>query len=218
MKIKSIQVSRTARYVLSSEPSKEVKNLWIVCHGYGQTATGFLNSFKSIFSKETLVVAPEGLSKFYWDGFNGKVVSSWMTKENRENEINDYVNFIEDVLNEIIPKLNNKLVCNAFGFSQGTSTISRWANRTKIKLNSIHLYSGQFPDDLLEKWNKKILPKLQFHIGNKDSFIKELELLKTKSKLNNHKIDFDLHTYKGGHKIDFNHLESILFKSKGNIE
>ncbi len=210
MKIKSIQVSRSARYVLSSEPSEEVKNLWIVCHGYGQTAIGFLNSFKSIFTKDTLVVAPEGLSKFYWDGFNGKVVSSWMTKENRENEIKDYVNFIEDVLNEIVPKLNNKVVCNAFGFSQGTSTISRWANRTKITLSSIHLHSGKFPDDLLEKWNKKTLPKLQFHIGDKDSHIKESELAKTKSKLNNYEINFNLHTYKGGHKINSKHLESVL--------
>ena len=210
MKVKSIQVSKTARYVLSDEPSKEVRNLWIVCHGYGQTATGFMNSFKSIFSKDTLVVAPEGLSKFYWEGFNGKVVSSWMTKENRENEIKDYVNFIEDVLNEIIPKLNAKIACNAFGFSQGTSTISRWANRTKIKLSSIHLYSGQFPDDLLKNWNRKVLPKLQFYIGDKDPLIKESELEKTKLKLNIHEIGYDLFIVSGRHNIEPNLLESIL--------
>lgn len=210
MKIKSITVSKTARYILSAEPSKEVKNLWIVCHGYGQTVTGFMNSFKSIFSRETLVVAPEGLSKFYWEGFNGKVVSSWMTKENRENEINDYVNYIEDVVNEIIPKLNNDIKCNAFGFSQGTSTVSRWANKTKITLSSIHLHSGQFPNDLLSIWNKKSLPKLKFHIGNKDPFIKESELAKTKSKLSDYDIDFDLFTFLGGHEIKPNYLDSIL--------
>jgi predicted esterase len=210
MKVKTIQVLKTARYVLSAEPSKEVKNLWIVCHGYGQTATGFLNSFKSIFSKDTLFIAPEGLSKFYWQGFDGKVVSSWMTKENRENEIKDYVNFIEDVVNEISPKLNTKLVCNAFGFSQGTSTILRWANKTKMKLSSIHLYSGQFPDDLLKKWKTKLLPKLQFHIGDKDPFIKKSELEKTKLRLNIHEIRFEFFIVSGRHNIDSNHLKIIF--------
>ena len=108
MKIKSIKTTKTARYILSVEPSKDIKHLWIVCHGYGQSALGFLNWFKPIFSEETLIVAPEGLSKFYWEGYNGKVVSSWMTKENRENEINDYINYIETVINEIKPYIPKK--------------------------------------------------------------------------------------------------------------
>ena len=53
MKIKSIKTTKTARYILSGEPSKDIKHLWIVCHGHGQSALGFLNWFKPIFSKET---------------------------------------------------------------------------------------------------------------------------------------------------------------------
>jgi predicted esterase len=213
MKIKSIQTSRTARYILSTEPSEEIKNLWIVCHGYGQSALGFLNYFKPIFSKETLVVAPEGLSKFYWDGFDGKVVSSWMTKENRENEINDYVNFIENVVNEIKLKLKVDTKYNALGFSQGTATIARWANCTKTTLNSIHIHSGLLPEDIFNSWKKKQLPKLNFHIGDNDPFIKETEILKLKSKLNNHDINFDLSIFKGRHSIESNYLKSLINNS-----
>ena len=202
MKIKSIQVKKKARYILSNEPSKKIKNIWLVCHGYGQSAIGFLNWFKPIFSDDTLIIAPEGLSKFYWEGFNGKVVSSWMTKENRKDEIDDYIHFIEDVVKKISTKLNDNIKFNVLGFSQGTATISRWANHTNITLNSIHLWSGHFPDDLLVKWKIKQLPMLHFHIGNKDPFINRNSIKIQKNKLKNKGIVFEIHTFNGKHKVE----------------
>ncbi|MDG2344020.1 MAG: hypothetical protein P8L23_05530 [Flavobacteriales bacterium] len=206
MKIKSIKTTKTARYILSGEPSKNIKHLWIVCHGYGQSALGFLNWFKPIFCEETLIVAPEGLSMFYLEGFNGKVVSSWMTKENRENEINDYINYIENVVNEIKPKLNKNIKYNVLGFSQGTATISRWANQTDLNLNSINLWSGLFPDDLLNSWKKNILPKLNLIIGDMDPFISEKSIDQQKIKLTEKGIDFNIETFNGKHTIDSNTL------------
>tara|TARA_B100001996_G_scaffold357141_1_gene320909 strand:+ start:568 stop:1209 length:642 start_codon:yes stop_codon:yes gene_type:complete len=206
MKIKSIQTTKTARYILSGEPSKNIKHLWIVCHGYGQSALGFLNWFKPIFCEETLIVAPEGLSMFYWEGFNGKVVSSWMTKENRENEINDYINYIENVVNEIKPKFNENIKYNVLGFSQGTATISRWANQTDLNLNSINLWSGLFPDDLLDSWKKNKLPKLNLIIGDMDPFISEKSIDQQKIKLTEKGIDFNIETFNGKHTIDSNTL------------
>ena len=209
MKIKSIKTTKTARYILSVEPSKDIKHLWIVCHGYGQSALGFLNWFKPIFSKETLIVAPEGLSKFYWEGYNGKVVSSWMTKENRENEINDYINYIETIINEIKPNLNKKTKYNVLGFSQGTATISRWANFTNLDLNSINLWSGLFPDDLLDSWKKNKLPKLNLIIGENDPFISKNSIDNQKIKLTKNGIDFNIETFNGKHTIDSNTLVKL---------
>ena len=209
MKIKSIKTTKTARYILSGEPSKDIKHLWIVCHGYGQSALGFLNWFKPIFSEETLIVAPEGLSKFYWEGYNGKVVSSWMTKENRENEINDYINYIETVINEIKPNLNKKTKYNVLGFSQGTATISRWANFTNLDLNSINLWSGLFPDDLLDSWKKNKLPKLNLIIGENDPFISRTSIDNQKIKLTKNGIDFNIETFNGKHTIDSNTLVKL---------
>ena len=209
MKIKSIKTTKTARYILSREPSKNIKYLWIVCHGYGQSAMGFLNWFKPIFSEDTLIVAPEGLSMFYWEGFNGKVVSSWMTKENRENEINDYINYIETVINEIKPNLNKKTKYNVLGFSQGTATISRWANCTNLDLNSINLWSGLFPDDLLGSWKKNKLPKLNLIIGENDPFISRTSIDNQKIKLTKNGIDFNIKTFNGKHTIDSNTLVKL---------
>ena len=53
---------------------------WVVLHGYGQLASRFLRGFESIASRTRLVVAPEGLSRFYPDAGAGKVGASWMTK------------------------------------------------------------------------------------------------------------------------------------------
>ena len=202
IKIKSIQTSKTARYVLSNNPSNKIKNVWIICHGYGQTSIGFLKWFNPIFSEDTIVIAPEGLSKFYWEGFNGKVVSSWMTKEDRENEINDYVNFIENVIAEIKPKLNNNVKYHALGFSQGTATISRWANFTNLKLKSITLWSGLFPDDIINSWSEKKSPKLYFFFGDNDPFINSSKIKQQELNLNKEGIVYEINFFIGKHKVE----------------
>ena len=202
MQIKSIQTTKTARYILSDDISKKTKNVWIICHGYGQSAAGFLKWFIPIFNDETVFIAPEGLSKFYWKGFNGKVVSSWMTKENRENEIDDYINFLEKIVDEIKPKLKKNIRFHALGFSQGTSTIARWANSTSIKLSSISLWSGEFPDDLLDSWNNKSLPKINFFFGDQDPFISDSKIKHEELKLNKRGIIFNVNIFKGKHKIE----------------
>jgi hypothetical protein len=61
----------------------------LVTHGYGQLAKTFIRRFEPIMDAQTLVVAPEGLSRFYWGGFDGPVVASWMTREDRLDEIAD---------------------------------------------------------------------------------------------------------------------------------
>ena len=57
--------TRSARYFLLGEPGPAVRDLWIACHGYGQLAADFLESFGGIAAPDRLVATPEGLSRFY---------------------------------------------------------------------------------------------------------------------------------------------------------
>jgi hypothetical protein len=54
---------RTARYFTLGSPERST-DLWIVCHGYGQLASRFLERFRPIEAEQRGIVAPEGLSRF----------------------------------------------------------------------------------------------------------------------------------------------------------
>jgi hypothetical protein len=88
---KNIIVTKTARYFISGEPSESIEQVWFVCHGYAQLANYFIRNFEILNDGKNLIIAPEGLNRFYWKGFSDRVVASWMTKEDREDDIKDYL-------------------------------------------------------------------------------------------------------------------------------
>ncbi len=108
MRERHIRVARTARYYTLGSPGTHLRELWLVCHGYRQLAGRFLPRFADLDDGTRLIVAPEGLSRFYLHdpaGGHGKEVpigATWMTREDRENEITDYVGFLDGVLDEVL--------------------------------------------------------------------------------------------------------------------
>ncbi len=90
-----IQVQRTARYFQIGEASPKIQRIWYVLHGYGQLASFFAKHFEKIADEKTLVIAPEALSRFYSDGTGGRVGATWMTKEDRLNQIDDYIFYLD---------------------------------------------------------------------------------------------------------------------------
>ena len=108
-----LAVERTARYFTDREPSRNIRDVWFVCHGYGQLASDFIREFECIGSTSRLIVAPEALSRFYIadkGGFHGpdaKIGATWMTREDREVEIADYIGYLDrlyDAIFEVVPR------------------------------------------------------------------------------------------------------------------
>jgi hypothetical protein len=66
----------------------------------------FIQKFKELASENTLIVAPEALSRFYLNGFSGRVGATWMTKEARDTEILDYLNYLNKLLDTLLMDLN----------------------------------------------------------------------------------------------------------------
>jgi predicted esterase len=125
----TLPVSRTARYATLGTFDASVRDCWIVCHGYGQLAAGFVTEFEPLLAPGRLIVAPEGLSRFYLEGESGAIGASWMTRESRETEIADYVGYLDAVYHQIQARTeNDALRVTAMGFSQGTATICRWGS------------------------------------------------------------------------------------------
>lgn len=202
----TVTIPKTARYFQLGEITEKTKYVWIACHGYAQLANYFIKSFESIVNEETVIIAPEGLHRFYWQGFSGKVVASWMTKEDREDDIADYIHFLDTVTTSILSQITHpdyKLI--AFGFSQGVAAVSRWVfNSTMHQPDELILWAGIFPDDFALNHEGTFKPQKPIVVlfGDSDEFYKVHDLEALKIKLQSFPFSFNFIGYVGGHKIE----------------
>lgn len=158
-----IAVRRTARYFSLGEVSAAVRELWVVCHGYGQLASSFLEAFVPIAAPSRLVVAPEGLSRFYLDRTLGatdpppRVGATWMTREDREHEIADHVAYLDQLHDALRERLgartgeangDARVRLRALGFSQGVATVGRWMAYGRTRADELVCWAGSFPPDV----------------------------------------------------------------------
>lgn len=205
MKENHITVSKKARYFTSGNYNDKTQNVWIVCHGYGQLANYFLKKFDCLNNEQTFIIAPEGFHRFYTNGFNGRVGASWMTKEDRLNDIDDYVNFLNLLYDDIIKRFSvNSITINVLGFSQGAATVCRWIQRGYAKIDNLILWAAVFPPDVtFEIFNTEIISKKQYIVcGDKDEFISTEDIEKQKKLLDENGIEYKLLTFNGKHEIN----------------
>ncbi len=202
-----IPIQRTAHYYTLGEPSEQVRRFWIVCHGYGQLARTFIRRFENLEGLDdgkTFVVAPEGLSKFYWGAFTGEPVASWMTKEHRLDEIDDYCNFLQTLYDSYLPQLAPDVEIILLGFSQGTATHCRWIMQNFPHFHHLILWAGQLPDDLDFTPYQPFFTekKLHFAYGNKDEFVTEKRIEWQRDFAEKNLLMLNEFPFEGRHEVD----------------
>lgn len=193
------KTTKTARLFVNGSIKNETKEIVIVFHGYAQLAKYFIKNFDSIRNNERAIIAPEGLSKFYWNGMNGRVVASWMTKEDRENEIEDQKNYLDQVFS-LIKSHNQKAKITVLGFSQGTATLCRWLAASEPKIDRIILWAGGIPEDVL-KSNYIKNKKMEIVIGDKDEYISSNKIKTIENRLIENQFSFNIIKFPGNHSI-----------------
>jgi predicted esterase len=203
---------KTARYFQLGEVTAQTEYVIIACHGYAQLANYFLKWFEGIQSKKIAIIAPEGLNRFYWQGFSGRVAASWMTKEDRESDIADYVYFID----QIAYKFPDKKII-ALGFSQGAATICRWAQQTVTDIEHLILWGSVFPDDLeMETFTKKFTHPIQLVFGDEDEYYTPKQISTLKLTFSNQSENFEFTSFSGGHKVLLDPLNKLIHKITSN--
>jgi len=199
---------KTARYFTHGELTERTKYVWFVLHGYGQLANKFLEFFTPFASEEHFFIAPEALNKFYWKGFGGKPVASWMTSEDRENEIADYLNYLDQLYAELLPKHMHaqKVV---LGFSQGTATVSRWIASDNADISHLVMWAGPLAHDIDWDYAQGKFQELNSYltIGRQDEFIGEADVVKQKEYLKKLGLDYTFLEFEGKHEL---HKETFL--------
>ncbi|WP_162051996.1 alpha/beta hydrolase [Pontibacter pamirensis] len=196
-------VPRTARYYTLGTPSDDIQHLWIVCHGYGQLGRFFLRHFSGLDDGKTLVVAPEALSRFYLDGFSGRVGATWMTKEDRLSEIEDQAAYLSLLLTEQLRQLPQDVQVTVLGFSQGGATVCRWLATGQVPVQRLVLWAASFPEDIAFEAGKAAFQDLPVAVvyGTQDEFITAEKLEQKKQLMSQLGIVPQVYTFDGGHTI-----------------
>ncbi|MFQ5605087.1 MAG: alpha/beta hydrolase [bacterium] len=212
MQQKNITVEKSARYFVAGIPGSAIKEVWFVCHGYGQLAADFLKQFECLQKAQRLLVAPEGLSRFYWQGFSGKVGASWMTREDRLQEIADYVRYLDAVYKEVVADIeHDEVKVVVLGFSQGTAAVCRWLMLGNAQADRLILWAGQIPPDLDLNQFRNLFRngQLSLVVGRQDEIAKPELIAKEEARLNQHRIRYELLQFDGGHHIEAEVLKKL---------
>jgi predicted esterase len=202
-----IQVTKTARFFTLGQLGPQIKEVWFVLHGYAQLAGEFIQDFEVMNDGTRFIIAPEGLNKFYARGFGGKPVATWMTSEDREVEIADYINYLTVLYQSLDIPMQAKVV--VLGFSQGVATASRFIHYTQQKIDAFVIYAGEIAAELVEPLSTKIqrLP-VTYITGTNDPFItpeKHQRVYELMHQLNAKIIEFG-----GGHEINKKPLLQLI--------
>lgn len=230
-----IRVTRSARfYTLGPEaatPSGRaasaegdaagaITELWIGCHGYRQLGRRFVRYLSSLDDGHRRIVAPEALNHCYIDDDTGphgpesRVGATWMTREDRDAEIGDYIAYLDEVHERVSEGLDpghTRVI--ALGFSQGVATASRWATLGQSRVDRLVLWAGTLPPDL-DLADDRVAGRLRalrpiYVVGDADRFATDDALGTEAERLRPLGVEPEVIRFQGGHRIDADALRRV---------
>jgi predicted esterase len=198
-----LTVPRTARYITLGEV-EGAEEIWFLLHGYGMLAAGYLSWFEPAVRPGRLLVAPEALSRAYFveKGLR-RVGASWMTKEDREAEIEDYLRYLDLLADRLLSGVSERPRIEVHGFSQGTATACRWVAYGKHRVDRLGLWGGGVPPDLdFNRFRSSLgAAPLVLLVGRRDRYVGEHEIEQETARLREHGVPFKLRYHEAGHRV-----------------
>jgi predicted esterase len=204
-------VQRTARYLTIGE-IEGATELWFVLHGYSMLAASFLKWFEPAIRPGRVLVAPEGLSRAYFEEKGvRRIGASWMTREDREVEIEDYVRYLDTLDEQLRFGLGGRPRIEVHGFSQGTATACRWVAFGRVEVERLVLWAGGVPPDLpLDRYGPALTRAgLTIAIGSRDKYIPPEEVDREQARLAAAGLLPTVHRFDGGHRVDAAMLRAL---------
>jgi predicted esterase len=218
-------VSRSARYAVMGSFDGPLSEVWIVCHGQGQLAARFLSRFLPLERDDRLIIAPEALSRYYVtppkggpNPVNAPIGASWMTREDREREIEDYVRYLDSLHDEIFSHVARERVrLWVLGFSQGTATAARWVARGKVDPDRVVLWSGLLPPELNAGSAASLARQAPLTVvfGRNDEFASSELIAAQEARLKELGVPYETIRFDGGHEIVPDTLRSLAETGAG---
>ncbi|PRY21564.1 putative esterase [Spirosoma oryzae] len=209
-----LTVARTARYYTLGTFTDQTRHVWFCLHGFGQLAAYFSRKFTGLLDEQTVVVVPEGLSRLYLDNTYTRIGASWLTREDRDAEIGDFVAYLNTLYDQLLAgQPSVPLHITVFGFSQGAATACRWIDNGHIRVDRLILWAGYFPNGLADLIAPTRLTAVETHYvyGLQDELIQRLPDADTYiDRLNADVPNLLVTTYEGGHRVEPAVLQTII--------
>jgi len=214
-----LPVGRTARFFTLGDPHRSPSEVWFVLHGYGQLASRFLRHFEVLNDGRRLIVAPEALSRFYLDTVTGShthspVGASWMTREDRLSEIDDYIEYLDALADQVRRDVGGRLPrVVTLGFSQGVATACRWVTEGQIATDRLIMWGGLVPHDLdlgaLAAPAGRRGAEIIIVMGTEDGLVTTAAVTEQEERLGREAIAARTITFSGGHRLDDETLAAL---------
>ena len=204
-----ITVHRTARYVVLGCEG-DVKDVWVCVHGFGQLARRFARDLGALVSPRRNIVVPEALNRYYLESAgvapqDRKVGATWMTKEDRAADIADYVDYLDALYGvEVAPHATMGARVTVLGFSQGVTTVVRWAVLGMSHIDRLVCWAGALPHDIDLKAHAARLRAMSpvMAIGDADEFGDWAAVEEQRARLDAAGIPHTVHQFAGGHVLN----------------
>jgi predicted esterase len=213
-----VVVRRSARYYTTGPAGQDVAQVWIVCHGFAQLAGRFMRHFAPIDDGTRLIVAPEALNRFYVEATPGrhgpeaKVGATWMTREDRLHDIEDYVAYLDTLADTLFERIDRQRVrLTVLGFSQGVATVARWAVSGRTRPDHLILWASPLPPEIDTGAGAERLatiPRISVVVGERDPDAQRA-LPPERERMDRLGLHYHLRTFDGGHHLDAETLRAL---------
>jgi predicted esterase len=177
----------------------------------------FLRRFAPLDDGTRLIAAPEALSRFYLENPPGphttaRIGATWMTREDRDHEIRDYLGYLDAVRTAVMGTLGRADVrVVALGFSQGVATVCRWAALGATAPDALIVWAHGLPPDLDLAASRERLRRLAVWLvaGERDAAWPAAAVETEGRRLDEHGVRHEVVTFAGGHELDGATLERL---------
>ena len=165
-------------------------------HGYAETADDHMEALRTIpGTADWLLVCVQALHRFYTR--KDRVVSSWMTREDRALAISDNLDYVGRVLNRVRADYPTREPLVFSGFSQGAAMAYRAA--AHYRADALIILAGDVPPDIIE--NRPVpLPPVLIGRGTRDEWYTETKEAADRAALAKIEARVDVCVFDGGHE------------------
>jgi predicted esterase len=123
------------------------------------------------------------------------VGASWMTKEDRSREIEDYLAYLDEVRAALVPPGP----LTVLGFSQGVATAARWATATAPPPARLVCWGGLVPDEIPAPSLRAL--RLTYVVGEREEWAALTAVEAQAAALAASGVSVEVIRFEGGHEI-----------------
>jgi predicted esterase len=201
---RSIAVATHGRYLVVAPEVSGPAPILAGFHGYAEDADTQLARLRNLpGSGRCLLVSIQGLHSFYNRRTN-EVVASWMTKQNREEAIDDNIAYVKTCLDAVAGEWQTNRTAVFAGFSQGVAMAFRAAAHFENHVAGVIAAGGDVPPELTSDALSRI-PRILIGRGSGDALYSDEQFARDEARLR--EIGANVHTllFSGGHEwpLDF---------------